>query len=268
MRVLVLVKHLPDHTGVRRFTDRHLVDREAASGILGELDEYAMEQAVRLRSAVPTSIVSLCLGSPGAEVALVKTLQLGADEAFLLTDPAVRGSDALTTSLALASAVRAIESRQGAGFDLIFCGMSSTDSYMGTQPAMLAERLGVGQLTFATTLEVDPAARTARITRLMDGRTDLLEADFPAVVSVTDQAPAGRTPTIKDIIAARAKPITRLDLEAIGLPRDRVGSTASRARIQDASLRPARPIGTIITDDGTGNSAQALADFLLAAAPR
>ncbi len=263
MRILVLVKHLPNHMGVRRFGEDHLVDREAANGILGELDEYSLEQASRIGLKTPATITTLCMGSPAAEKALQKTLQLGADEAVLLSDPRLRGSDAVTTSLVLAAAVRVLEEAAGV-FDLILLGMSSTDSYMGTMAAMLAERLSRPQLTFATELEIDVEGKTATITRNFDERVDVLSGDWPTVVSITDQTPAGRTPTIKDIAAARRKRLIRLAFDDLGLSAADVGPERARALITTTAPLPGRPVGVIVDDDGSGSAARQLAEFLLA----
>ncbi len=137
MKILVLVKHVPDATGERTFAADGTVDREAADGLLSELDEYALEQALQLADeGDDVEVVALTLGPEEAAAALKRALQMGASAGIHVTDPAVHGTDALGTSTILAAAVTR------AAPDLVLCGMASTDGSMGVLPAMLAERLG------------------------------------------------------------------------------------------------------------------------------
>ncbi|MFP5313199.1 MAG: electron transfer flavoprotein subunit beta/FixA family protein, partial [Actinomycetes bacterium] len=184
MKIVVLVKHVPD----AQF-DRHLngegntADRDES--ILSELDEYALEAALQLAEArggskAGNQVIALSMGPAGAVNAVKKSLQMGATEGVHLTDDALAGSDAAATSLALAAAVRHL-----GGVDLVITGMASTDGETSLVPAQLAERLGLPQVTFASTLEVDGGRLTAR--RDADAFSETVEAPLPAVVSVTDQ---------------------------------------------------------------------------------
>ncbi|MFI8817845.1 electron transfer flavoprotein subunit beta/FixA family protein, partial [Streptomyces sp. NPDC055082] len=142
LRIVVCVKYVPDATGDRRFADDLTVDREDVDGLLSELDEYAVEQALRIADGVDGAEVTvLTVGPEDAKDALRKALSMGADKAVHVEDDGLHGSDAMGTSLVLAKAVG------GAGFDLVICGMASTDGTMGVLPALLAERLGVAQVS-------------------------------------------------------------------------------------------------------------------------
>ena len=157
--------------------------------------------------------------------------------------------------------MRAIESRQGAGFDLIFCGMSSTDSYMGTQPAMLAERLGLAQLTFLRTLSVTGGVVSGE--RMTEGGHVEVRASLPALVSVTEQIAEARYPNFKGILAAKKKPVEKLGLSDLGIADGEAGGDNSWSVVETVTARPPRTGGTIVKDDGTGGTQ--IADFLAAA---
>src|ERR1700755_2440483 len=144
MNILVCVKYVPDATADRHFEDDNTVDRVGVDGLLSELDEYAVEQSLQMKEKLgdDTEITVLSIGPEQASDAIRKALQMGADKGVHVVDDAIAGSDAMGTSLILADAVKKIE-----GWDLVMCGMGSTDAGMGVLPAMLAERLGVPGVT-------------------------------------------------------------------------------------------------------------------------
>jgi electron transfer flavoprotein beta subunit len=195
------------------------------------------------------------MGTPDAANALKKALQIGASSGVHVVDDALAASDAWATSLVLAAAVRSI-----GDVDLVLTGMASTDGETSIVPAQLAERLGLPQLTFASSLEV--TGRTAVIRRDTETTSDVVEADLPAVVSVTDQINEPRYPNFKGILAAKKKKIASLGLADLGIDAGQVGSAGSLTRVEQADPRPPRTAGTIITDEG--DAGVKLVDFLAA----
>jgi electron transfer flavoprotein beta subunit len=146
------------------------------------------------------------------------------------------------------------------GFDVVLCGMASTDGAMSVLPAMLAERLGVPQLTFASELRVDGSAGTVRIRRDGDIAAETVQASLPAVVSVTDRTGEARYPSFKGIMAAKKKPVQNWSLGDLGVDPAEVGLRGARTAVTSVTARPARSSGQIIEDDGDG--AARLAEFL------
>jgi len=254
MKIVVCVKHVPDATGDRHFSPDATVDRLGVDGVLSELDEYAVEAALQIREAGDAEVTILTAGPEQARAAISKSLQMGADAGIHVLDDAIHGSDALATSLVLATAL------QRAGFDLVLCGMASTDGSMSVVPAMLAERLGLAQVTFAS--EVTVTAGTVRARRDGDSATETIEASLPAIVSVTDQANEPRYPSFKGIMAAKKKPVETLSIADLGLSPDQVGLSAAWSTVESFTARPPRTAGTIVVDDGTG--ADRLVEFLAA----
>jgi electron transfer flavoprotein beta subunit len=255
MKIVVLVKHVPEPTAAWRYADDLTLDRAKVEGRLSELDEYAVEQAVSLvEKGLPATITYLTMGPPKAADGLRKALAMGGDDAVHIQDDALHGSDALATSLVLAKALERI------GFDLVLCGMGSTDAEMSVVPAMLAERLGVPQLTFAAHLDVADGSVTAQ--REIDGETQELAAALPAVVSVTDQADEARYPSFKSIMAGKKKPVMTWSLADLDVAPELVGAGAAATAVRRAAPHPPRQAGTVIVDEGDG--AAQLADFLVA----
>ena len=149
MKIVVLVKHVPDAASDRAFAADLTTDRAAVDGRLSELDEYAVEQALQVvEKAGEGEITFLTMGPEAAGEALRKALSMGGDAGVHVVDDALHGSDALATSLVLAKALEKLE------WDLVICGMASTDGTMSVVPAMLSERLGVAGLTLAGNLAI------------------------------------------------------------------------------------------------------------------
>ncbi|MBQ1111188.1 MULTISPECIES: electron transfer flavoprotein subunit beta/FixA family protein [Streptomyces] len=253
LRIVVCVKYVPDATGDRRFADDLTLDREDVDGLLSELDEYAVEQALQIADgADDAEITVVTVGPEDAKDALRKALSMGADRAVHVEDDDLHGSDVMGTSLVLAKAV------EKAGYDLVICGMASTDGVMGVLPALLAERLGVPQVTLLSEVAVDGGVVTGR--RDGDTASERLEASLPAVVSVTDQSGEARYPSFKGIMAAKKKPVESLDLDDLGLDADEVGLAGAWTAVDSATERPARTAGTVVKDEGEGG--RQLAEFL------
>ncbi|HEY0238797.1 MAG TPA: electron transfer flavoprotein subunit beta/FixA family protein [Friedmanniella sp.] len=256
MKIVVCVKHVPDASAERSFAADLTVDREGADGLLSELDEYAVEQALRIaEEGDDVEVVVLTIGPKDASAALKRALQMGAGAGVHVLDDALHGTDALGTSAVLAAAVTR------AGADLVVCGMASTDGAMGVLPAMLAERLGWPAATYAGRLTV--ADGHATIVREDDTARLTIEVDLPAVVSVTDQSGEARYPSMRGILAAKKKPVQTWDLADLDLDPAAVGLDAAASRVVDAEPRPARGAGRVVTDaDGSG--AAAVLEFLTA----
>src|ERR671925_928506 len=231
MKIVVCVKHVPEAGAEPGFTEDGTTDREAVDSILSELDEYAVEQALRIAASQEGAEVTyLTVGPDGAKDSLRKALAMGGDGAVHVNDEGIRGTDALGTSLILAKAVERL------GFDLVISGMASTDGTMGVVPALLAERLGVPQVTLLSEVSVEDG--TVKGGRDGDAASEQLEASLPAVVSVTDQSGEARYPSFKGIMAAKKKPVQSWDLSDLDLEAEEVGLEGSYTTVDSAAERP------------------------------
>ncbi len=255
MNIVVLVKQVPDTWSERtlRLADNTL-DRDAADGVPNELDEYAIEEGLRLAEALGGEVTIVSMGPEKAAEVIRKALSMGADKAVHISDDALRGSDGLVTSAVLAAVLGRI------GFDLVILGSESTDARMGTMAAMLAERLGVPQMSFASKVETDGSKIS--IHRQADYGYDTVEGTLPAVVSVVEKINEPRYPSFKGIMAAKKKPVETLTLADLGFDPGQTGLAASATEVVSFAKRPPRAAGTIVTDDGDGGTKAA--EFLAA----
>src|SRR6201986_207893 len=156
MNIVVCVKQVPDTAVERTLTPEGTLDRASLDGLINELDEYAIEEGLKIAEAHGGEVTILSVGPAKASESVRKALSMGADKAVHVLDDGLAGSDALATSLALSEAL------QLAGFDLVILGSESTDARTGVVPAMLAERLGVPQLTLASKVDIDGGVVTVR----------------------------------------------------------------------------------------------------------
>jgi electron transfer flavoprotein beta subunit len=249
MKIAVCVKQVPDSWAEKKMVNG-LLDREGVDAVLNDLDEYAVEEALRIVEAHggneeggANSVTIVSMGPERATEAIRKALSMGANDAILVSDAALAGSDALATSKVLAEVIK------NGGFDLVICGTESTDARMSVVPAMLAQRLGWAQLTFASMVSVDPAANTVSIARTTEAGVDAIHAKLPAVVSVVEKINEPRYPSFKGIMAAKKKTIDSRDLATVG-----VSAESAWSLVADSAPRPPRAAGVKVTDDGNGGN--------------
>ncbi|MER6002059.1 electron transfer flavoprotein subunit beta/FixA family protein [Nonomuraea angiospora] len=253
MNIVVCVKQVPDTATERKLrSDDKTLDRDAVDGVVNELDEYAVEEALRLKEAHGGEVTVLTMGPGKATETIRKALAMGADKAVHLSDDALHGSDALSTSYAMAQVLKKI------GFDLVILGSESTDARTGVLAAMLAERLGTPQLTLAN--KVDVEGSSIAVQRITDYGFDKVEATLPAVVSVVEKINEPRYPSFKGIMAAKKKPVETLAIGDASIDAAQVGLAAAWSSVVDFAAAPPRAAGTIVKDEGDGGAKAA--DYL------
>jgi electron transfer flavoprotein beta subunit len=255
MKIFVCIKQVPDpNTTVSKLDPgtKHLV-RKGVSLVLDPGDETTIAGAIKVRDTIGKSeLIALSMGPPTAQEALRRALAMGVDRAILVTDPALAGSDALSTARVLAAVIK----KEGA--DLIFCSTESTDGYTGMVPGGIAEFLGVPQLTFVREIRVEGSK--AVVKRVVPTGYKVVECPLPAVVTLASGAFEAIYPTMKGIMGAKKKPSSQLALKDLGIEASQVGDAGARERVLTIGQAKARAAGQVIKDDG--NAAQYIADFL------
>ena len=211
--------------------------------ILDESDSYGVEMALQLVDKAGGGEVTLISMAPNSEVSGLRTaLAMGAHKAILVSDDALKGSDALGTAKVLAAAIKRAEP------DLVMAATESTDGYTGTTPVQVAELLGLPSITFAKHVEV--ADGTVKVNRQTEAGYDEVTSPLPAVVTVTAGVVEPRYPSFKGIMAAKNKPVETLTVTDLGVDAGAVGPAGARQEITDVAAAEARKAGEIVEDDG------------------
>jgi electron transfer flavoprotein beta subunit len=256
MKVIVPVKRVPDTAGEKKIDPNDkTVDRESVESVLCPVNEFAIEEAVRLKENLGAEVKVLLMGPESAQPIVRKALSYGLDAGLQITDDAVAGSDALGTAKVIAKALEAEE------WDLVIFGNQSTDARTCLVPAAVAEILGVPSLTYARYLEVEGEKVVAH--REHEEGWDVVESKLPAVVSVVEAINEPRYPSFKGIMAAKSKPLDVKSLADIGGEAGEVGQDAATATMYEFEPRPPKEAGTIVEDEGDGAAASQLADWLV-----
>ena len=259
MNIVVLVKQVPDTWAERKLKDADgTLDRASVDGLINELDEYAIEEGLQIAEAQRAAgneaeVTILTMGPEKAAESIRKALSMGADKAVHLLDDGLAGSDGLSTSYALAQVLGQI------GFDLVIAGSESTDARMGVMAAMLAERLGVPQVSLASKVEIN--GTDLKIRRVSEDGYFEVESTLPAVISVVEKINEPRYPSFKGIMAAKKKPVSTIGISDLGLDAGEVGLAGSLTQVDSFAPRPPKSGGQKVSDEGDGGAK--IAEFLV-----
>ena len=259
--IVVLIKQVPDTWSERKLTDGDFtLDREAADAVLDEINERAVEEALLIKekeaaNGTESTVTVLTAGPERATEAIRKALSMGADKAVHLLDDGLHGSDLIQTGWALARALGTIE-----GTELVIAGNEATDGVGGAVPAVIAEYLGLPQLTHLRKVSVEGGKVTGE--RETDDGVFTVEAPLPAVVSVNEKINEPRFPSFKGIMAAKKKEVTTLTLAEIGVEADEVGVANAGSKVIMSTPKPPKTAGEKVTDEGDGGTK--VAEYLVA----
>ncbi|MFH0915488.1 MAG: electron transfer flavoprotein subunit beta/FixA family protein [bacterium] len=254
MNIAVCVKQVVDTEAEKRLDPGSWRLDRSVDNILNPYDEYAVEEALRLRESQGGEVIVLCMGPETAADAVRKALAMGADRALMVSDPVLAGSDSQGTAYVLAEALKSLE------HDLVLFGIRSTDAETGCVPAAVAERLGLPLLSSLSKVEVQGSALVVH--RETEQGYVAYECPLPAVLSVVKGINEPRYPSMKGIMGAKKKPLESRDAAALDLDASQIGVSGAKTRVLSARFPEPRKAGVKIEDDGEG--AQRIADFLAA----
>lgn len=257
--IVVLIKQVPDTWSERKLSDGDFtLDRDAADAVLDEINERAVEEALLIKERegdAAGTVTVLTAGPERATEAIRKALSMGADKAVHLLDSGLHGSDMVQTGWALARALGQVE-----GVDLVIAGNEATDGTGGAVPAIIAEYLGLPQLTHLRKVSIEGGKVVGE--RETDDGVFTVEASLPAVISVNEKINEPRFPSFKGIMAAKKKEVATLTLAEIGVGADEVGLDNAGSTVLSSTPKPPKTAGEKITDEGEGG--KKIAEYLVA----
>jgi electron transfer flavoprotein beta subunit len=252
MKIVVLVKVVPDTYGDRTLHPETGLAERGGENVLDEICERALEVALAFADGHPgTEVIAVSMGPESASAGVRKALAMGAASALHVQDDALHGADLGLTAEVLAAAVRRVAPA------LVIAGNSSTDGVGGVIPAMVAEHLGWAHATGLSSVEM--AADAVSGERASDAGAMTVRAALPAVVSITEALPDPRFPNFKGVMAAKKKPVDVVSAADLGVVADDL--SRPRAILVSVAKRPARAAGITIVDEGDAGTR--LAAFLV-----
>ncbi len=244
MKIVVLVKEVPEASARTRIDSGSLRLDRSGTAALNPFDTHALEEALRVNEAQGEGEVVVVMMAPASAAdSLRKALAIGADRAVHVADDALAGSDLVATARALAKVVE----REGP--DLVLLGQQGSDSDGSVLWSALADLLRLPVVSQAASLDL--AGGNATVKRQTEYGYDVIEAPLPCVVAVSDAINDPRYPSLKGIMGAKRKPYEELSIADLGLAADEVGEAGSRTAVLALADPPSRGESVRIEDDGT-----------------
>ncbi|MHA1216544.1 MAG: electron transfer flavoprotein subunit beta/FixA family protein [Candidatus Thorarchaeota archaeon] len=221
MRMVVCIKQVPDTTEVEIDPERGTLIREGIPVTINPFDLYAIEEALRLRERLGGEVLAISMGPPQAESSLRDAIALGCDRAILLSDPVFAGADTLATSYTLSRAISKIGS-----YDLILCGLKTTDGDTGQVGPGLAEELGIPHSSYVRKI-VDFTGEELIVERTLDETCQTVVLPLPCLITVTKEINEPRLPSFKGKMAARKAEIPVWSSKDLEGEKERFGADGS-----------------------------------------
>jgi electron transfer flavoprotein beta subunit len=259
MKIVVLVKQVPEITNVRVNPETGTLVREGVASILNPFCEYALDHAVRLKAASPgVEITAVSMGPPQARAALVRCLELGADRAVLVTDRKFAGADTWATSLTLAAVIRKAVPEAA----LVLVGKQAIDGDTAQVGPETAEILGLPQVMYGVEMALTPNGKRLRVKRELEWGYEVLEVRLPALVSAAKGDAIRRMPSLADVVAARSKELRVLTADDLDLNENELGLAGSYTQVVKIFPPSPKQGGRKLEGLEPAEAAAAIADFL------
>ena len=263
MEILVCVKQVPDTAEVKIDPEKHTVIRAGVPNIFNPFDQNALEAALQLKYSQGARVTLLSMGPPQAEDVLREGLAMGADDAYLLTDRKVGGSDTLATGYCLAQAVRKVAELQGIEqFDIVLCGKQAIDGDTAQVGPQIATELGIPQITYAAEINVD--GTTVRVKQQNEEGYIVTEAQFPVLITAVKELNEPRFPTIRGTMKAKKREIPHLSADDIKVDETKIGLKGSPTMVRKIFTPPQRTQGLVIKEEDPNAAVSVLMEKLTA----
>jgi electron transfer flavoprotein beta subunit len=232
LNIVVCVKAVPDPKeacNIKIDPDTKTLMRCEVPFVVNPLDKNAMEAALMLKERCDAHITVLSMGPPDAANIVKECLALGADQGFLLSDPAFGGADAFATAFTLAKGIEKIDA-----YDVIFCGMASSDGSTEWVGPEIATFLNIPVVTMVKEI-VESEGEWWKVKASLENGYRLMRIRLPAVLTVTRELNTPRTLSFSGIIKARKKEISEWGVRELGVPAESLGLKGSPTVVSNLS---------------------------------
>ncbi len=259
MKIVVCIKQVPEVTNVQVDPLTGTLIREGVKSILNPFCEYALDHAVRLKQEFDDVFISVVtMGPPQAKDALLRCLELGADEGILVTDRKFSGADSWVTALTLAEAIRF----SVPDFDLILVGKQAIDGDTAQVGPEIAEILGLPQITYGIEVTLGSTKKQVRVKQEVERGYEVVEASLPALVTCSKGEDVRRAPSFIDVLNSRQKPIRKVVADDLAIPVDELGLKGSFTQVVKVFPPPDKKCGRLLQNLETDQAASEIFNYL------
>ncbi|MFP4163066.1 MAG: electron transfer flavoprotein subunit beta/FixA family protein [Chitinispirillaceae bacterium] len=236
MNIVVCIKQVPGTTQVKINPETGTLIRDGVEAVVNPFDEYAIEEAIRIKEKVGGVVKVITMGPPQAEAALRTAISMGADEGILVSDRAFAGSDTWATSYTLSKGIEKLGQ-----VDLIICGKQAIDGDTAQVGPGVAEMMGIPYVAWVRKVE-EITDRSIRVERLMEGGYDVVEMPLPGLMTVVKEINTPRMASLKGKMKAKKAEIVKLDAAGMDVDSERIGLKGSPTQVL-RSFVPERKTG-------------------------
>lgn len=254
--IIVCIKHVPETTEVEFNLETGTLIREGVVHAINPFDEYAVEEGIKLKERYGGFVKVLTMGPPQAEASLRDAIAMGCDEAWIATDRAFAGADTWATSFTLGLCIEKMSP-----YDVIICGLKTTDGDTGQVGPELAEQLGVPHICYVNKI-IDVSDGKIRLTRMLDDGIETLEAPLPVVITVTKEINQPRLATLRGRLKARKAEIRQITSKDVDAELSQLGLDGSYTRVVKI-FTPAPPEAGEVVDGSPDELAERILEKLI-----
>jgi len=257
VNTIVCLKQVPDtESQIKVASDAKSIVTDDIKWVMNPYDEFGVEEALRIKEKFGGEVTVVGLGPKRVTESIRTALAMGADKGILISDDAIEGSDSLAVAKALAAAIKDLE------YDLVFTGQRGVDDDLGVVGAVLAELLGIPQLSIIVKVEVAEDGKSIKVNRPVEGQALVIESTLPALITTQKGLNEPRYASLPGIMKAKKKPFEEKTLSDLSLDASEFGESARKVKIIELTPPPARMEGKIIEGETPQEKAAELARLL------
>jgi electron transfer flavoprotein beta subunit len=236
VNIVVCIKQVPGTTQVKINPETGTLIRDGVEAVVNPFDEYAIEEAIRIKERVGGVVKIISMGPPQADIALRTAVSMGADEAYLISDRAFAGSDTWATSYTIAKSIQSLGK-----VDLVICGKQAIDGDTAQVGPGVAEMMGIPFVAWVRKVE-EITATSIKIERMMEEGYEIVEMPLPGLITVTKEINTPRVASLKGKMKAKSLKISVLNPQIIGAEPEKIGMKGSPTQVL-RSFVPERKTG-------------------------